>query len=94
MLQTVFLSFIFIFCVHYLLIFFQKMLTFHKEKDFVYSPVEKYQMMYKEIIAQSAPSISSPISNNNSTSTIIQHDQAEMKNELKEYMVNYLHGMA
>lgn len=87
------------------------MLTFHKEKDFVYSPVEKYQMMYKEIIAQgsqgaqgtpsinsspiSLPSISLPsITHNNSTSTIIQHDQAEMKNELKEYMVNYLHGMA
>jgi hypothetical protein len=56
------------------------MLTVRKEKDLLYSPIEKYQTMYKQI--------------GSTTTTTTPPPPTEMKNELKEYMVNYLHGVA
>jgi len=85
MITQVVFSVIFILCVHHLLLFFQKMLTTYKEKDLLHSPIEKYQTMYKHI---SSASVVTP------QPTIAAPQPIEMKNELKEYMVNYLHGMA
>lgn len=92
MIQVALFSFVFIFCVHHLLLFLQNMLTFRKEKDLLYSPIEKYQTMYKQIETSPTKISSSPShAADAAASAATSH---EMKNELKEYMVNYLHGMA
>jgi len=90
MLQTAVLSFIFIFCIHYLILFFQKMLTIRKEKDLLHSSIEKYQTMYKQI--STTTTTTTPIQTQPSPPQP-QAQPLEMKNELKEYMLNHLHAV-
>jgi len=74
MLHSIVMSVFLVFVIHQLLIFFQNTLTVRKEKDYLFSPKEKYEQINKVI----------------QNTTNIVKDDFDMKNELKEYMKNYL----
>jgi hypothetical protein len=74
--RTILLSFIFIFIVHYLILFFKATLTVPKIKDLVNAPTKKYEDMYN-IISKATDDF------------VIESDllpNQNMKNELKNFL--------
>jgi hypothetical protein len=85
--QTTFLSIIFIFLVHYLIEFFKSTLTVPKIKDLVNSPTQKYQNMFNVI--QSNTTQSNTMQSNNEQYKgfdLLPPPQNDMKNELKSFL--------
>ncbi len=80
------ISFIFIFIVHYLLVFFKATLTVPKIKDLVNCPTQKYQDIYNTIIN------TSPIENTTDIDLLPVGEcddtltNESMKNELKSFL--------
>lgn len=77
--QISIISVLFIFTVHYLLVFLKNTLTIPKVKDLVHNPMKNYQNMYDTISH-----------NNNDNSTAIDllpsESSIDMKNELKTFL--------
>lgn len=72
--RTILLSLIFIFIVHYLLLFFKATLTVPKIKDLVNVPTKKYEDMYNIISKSTDEPVIDLLPNQN------------MKNELKNFL--------
>jgi hypothetical protein len=88
--QTAIISFVLIFLVHHLLIFFTDTLTVPKVKDLVYVPAQKYEQIY-QTIQKSTNSNNTTISKPDSTTNIeellpMKPDTTSMKNELKSFL--------
>ncbi len=79
-------SFIFIFVIHSLLVFFKTTLTVPKMKDLVYSPNEKYKQMYETIQLQKHEEVNQ---NDSSAIDLLPTDES-MKDELKEFLKQQL----
>jgi hypothetical protein len=79
-------SFIFIFVIHSLLVFFKKTLTVPKMKDLVHSPTEKYKQMYETIQQQNHQQSDQ---NDSSPIDLLPTDDS-MKDELKEFLKQQL----
>jgi len=97
--QISFISIIFIFLVHHILMFFKTTLTVPKIKDLVNSPNQKYKNIYDTI---NHNSYNSNNSNNSSFGytdiDLLPSDTTEvaqvnsMKNELKSFLKKQLNG--
>ncbi len=100
--QVAIISFIFIYLVHHLLIFFKNMLTVPKIKDLVDSPNKKYENIFATL-SSSNNNISNnnnnsgftdidllPSSNNNTNSSDISN--TNMKDELKNFLKKQLNN--
>ena len=74
--KTAILSFIFIFLSHNLYLFFKNNLTVPKVKDLVTTTNEKYNDMFNVINTQ------------NETTSNLENEGDNMKNELKDYIKN------
>ena len=80
-LQITIISIILIFLVHHLFMFFKSTLTIPKIKDFVNSPIQKYENIYNII---SKPDIQyTPID-------LLPTNKDDMKTELKNFLKNQL----
>ncbi len=80
------ISFIFIFVIHNLIVFFKSTLTIPKTKDLVNSPNEKYKHIYDTI--QNKNNVSSGYSEIDLLP--IDNDEDHMKNELKSFLKKQL----
>ena len=91
--QTSIMSFILIYIIHQLFLYFKETLTTPKIKDFVNLPNTKYQHILDTISKNdnmtSSSSSSTSISSLPSTSEIVS-DSATMKNELKSFLKGQL----
>ncbi len=72
--RTILLSFILIFIVHYLILFFKATLTVPKIKDLVNAPMKKYEDMYNIISKSTDDPVTDLLPKQN------------MKNELKNFL--------
>jgi hypothetical protein len=86
--QTAIISFVLIFLVHHLLIFFTDTLTVPKVKDLVHVPAQKYEQIYQTIQKSGNNTISK---SSDSTTNIeellpMKPDTTSMKNELKSFL--------
>jgi hypothetical protein len=79
------LSFIFIYALHNIFIFFKSTLTTPKIKDFVYSPTKSYDEIYKTLNKNSAENNTTLI---NDLKQI--DDKEQMKDDLKSFLKNQL----
>jgi len=87
--QTAIISFVLIFLVHHLLIFFTDTLTVPKVKDLVHVPAQKYEQIYQTI--QKSRNSNNTASTSDSTTNIeellpMKPDTTSMKNELKSFL--------
>ena len=91
-LQSMFLSIIFILVVHHLIHFFKTTLTIPKMKDLVNAPTQKYDNMYNIIGNSQSNSLSSLPSLTSSSSYSTGGDPSSflMKNELKHFLKTQL----
>ncbi len=94
--QISIISFIFIFLVHHLLMFFKTTLTVPKIKDLVNSPNQKYQNIYDTLL-HNTNSNSNPSSYTNIdllpiSDQIDINDQTNMKDELKSFLKKQLNN--
>ena len=104
MIQTMFLSIVFIFLVHHLIHFFTTTLTVPKLKDLVNKPTLQYEHMYKIINQERENDLSiyknldtNTVSNTNDYTLIdllpsSPPPNVEMKNELKNFLKSQLSG--
>lgn len=88
-----FLSFIFIYLVHQIFLFFKSTLTTPKIKDFIYSPSKKYDEIYQTINSKN-----NTVSSNDTTMINNLHNRAstpsDMKNDLKTFLKSQLQSIA
>jgi hypothetical protein len=96
-LQSMFLSIIFILVVHHLIHFFKTTLTIPKMKDLVNAPTQKYDNMYNIIgnsQSSSLPSLTSSSDSyflpSSSSSSSPDSSSFLMKNELKQFLKTQL----
>jgi uncharacterized protein YeeX (DUF496 family) len=75
--QTIIISFIFIFLIHNIIQFLKTTLTVPKIKDLVHSPLQKYETIIKNIYATNAKPLE-------------LSDPNIMKNELKNFLKDQL----
>ena len=92
--QITIISFILIFLVHNLIIFFKNTLTIPKIKDLVNSPTQKYENIYN-IIKNNSNSNSNSL-HKSSDYTLIdllpkEEEDTNMKNELKNFLKKQMH---
>lgn len=80
--QVVIVSFVIIFILHNLYIFFKETLTVPKMKDLVRRPQQKYDTLFRELQRQAPDSKSE---NDGASSNDPTNDA--MKNELKRYLM-------
>jgi hypothetical protein len=88
-LQIIILSFLFIFLVHHLLVFFQNKLTVPKVKDLVNAPAKKYEDMYNVMNQHRSKDPSSiTVQEKENTSSILSlpEDLENMKFELTNHI--------
>ena len=79
--QMSIISLILIALVHYLFTFFKTNLTTPKIKDLVNKPQKQYEVLF-DTMKETKPSIQSMPS----SKTITEHENTNMKNELKNYL--------
>ena len=85
-LQSMFLSIIFILVVHHLIHFFKTTLTIPKMKDLVNAPTQKYDNIYN-IIGNSQSTALPSLASSSST---VDSSSFLMKNELKHFLKTQL----
>lgn len=79
--QISIISVIFIFLIHHLFEFFKSTLTVPKIKDLVNAPNKKYESIYSTIYKT-----------NSKEFTIVEKDDENMKNELKDFFKKQLNS--
>ena len=84
--QTIAISFIVIFLIHYLFNYLQATFTTPKVKDMINRPNEKYESIMKVVNTQEPLSSSNLDSNLNTNLNSNLNESSDMKNELNQYI--------
>ena len=88
-----FLSFIFIYLVHQIFLFFKSTLTTPKIKDFIYSPTKKYDEIYQTINSKNNNTISLDDTTMINDLHIQSPTPSDMKNDLKTFLKSQLQSI-
>ena len=83
--QVSIISFVFIFLIHHLLMYFKTTLTVPKIKDLVNSPNKQYKHIY-EIIGNSVPESNNPSTSYTDIDLLPVEQESNMKDELKSFL--------
>ncbi len=88
-----FLSFIFIYLVHQIFLFFKSTLTTPKIKDFIHSPTKKYDEIYQTINSKNNNTISLDDTTMINDLHIRTPTPSDMKNDLKTFLKSQLQSI-
>ena len=89
-----FLSFVFIYVIHQIFLFFKSTLTTPKIKDFVYSPSKKYDEIFQTINCKKSNKIHTDDTTMIQDLHVTTPPQSDMKNDLKTFLKNQLQTIA